>query len=210
MKQNIIIKSLSFAAALLAAAATTRGQNSVPASGSMGLLGQTYAGLTYSYLDLHNSPTNADEYTFEYNQTLHSGLDGILTYDWSQSGLVAGDRVKAQGLGAALRAYSTSYSFAKPYAEAGVGYTWTKFAGVHDNSFVWEAAVGAEFQVAAKTTVTPFLRYSDAPNLAVSSGTWDYGVKANYWVNSQWSVTGGISIDDDRNTAFTVGTNFRF
>ena len=43
-----------------------------------------------------------------------------------------------------------------------------------------------------------------------SRSTWNYGVKANYWIDSQWAVTGGISRNDNRDTAFTVGTNFRF
>jgi hypothetical protein len=136
-------------------------------------------------------------------------LDGVLTYDWTQSGLVAGDRARQQTLGGALRAFSTSYTWGKPFVEGGVGYVWTKYAGNHDNSFVWEATVGSEFQVAAKTTVTPYVQYLNAPDLA-NSGTWNFGVKANYWVNTQWAVTGGVSIDDDNNAGFTVGTNFHF
>jgi hypothetical protein len=213
MKQTNIIKSLLVAASLLGLAAAARAQTTaaapVPASGSLGLLGQTYAGLSYSYINLENSSTNAEGYGFQYNQALHAGLDGVLTYDWAQSGLVAGDRAKQQTLGAALRAFSTSYSWGKPYAEAGVGYTWTKFAGTHDNSFAWEAAVGTEFQVAARTTVTPYVQYSDAPDIS-GSGTWNAGVKANYWVNTQWAVTGGISRDNNHANTFTVGTNFRF
>src|ERR1700712_2431480 len=91
MKQTIIIKSLLIAtASLLGFAATVRAQDptpAVPASGSLGLLGQTYAGLDYSYIDFHNSPTNADAFGFQYNQSLNAGLDGLLTYDWSQTGV---------------------------------------------------------------------------------------------------------------------------
>jgi opacity protein-like surface antigen len=210
MKQTIIIKSLLIAGAtLLGFAATIRAQDPVPVTGKLGLLGQTYAGLDYSYVDLHDSPTNADTFGFQYNQALNSGLDGRLTYDWSQTGLVLGDRARQQTVGAALRAFSTSYSWGKPYVEAGAGWTWAKYAGYHDNSFTWQVAIGTEFQVAPKITVTPYIKYEDAPDLA-GSGTTNFGVKANYWVNSQWGVTGGINYDDDHDTAFTVGTNFRF
>ena len=209
MKQTINIKSLLVAATLLGFAATVRAQDPVPVTGSMGLLGQTYAGLNYSYVNLDNSPTNADSFGFEYNQSLNTGLDGILTYDWTQTGVVAGDRVNGQTIGAALRAFSTSYSWGKPYVEAGVGYTRVKYAGTRESSIAWEVAVGSEFQVTAKTTVTPYVQYSDAPDLAGAS-TWDFGVKGNYWVNSKWAVTAGISMDDSKNSAFTVGTNFRF
>ena len=208
MKQNIILKSLVLAA-LTFGATVARADNALPASGTMGLLGQAYAGLTYSHVDLDSSPVNADSYSFEYNQPLSAGLDAVLTYDFTQSGLVAGSRVNQQGLGGALRAFSVSHAWGKPYIEAGVGYAWTKFAGAKDNSFVWEGAVGVEFQAAPAVTVTPFVQYADAPDLA-GSGTWTYGVKANYWVNSQWAVTAGIDRDDDQNTSFTIGTHFRF
>jgi hypothetical protein len=69
--------------------------------------------------------------------------------------------------------------------------------------------VGTEFQVAPKVTVTPYVRYQDAPDIS-SGGTWNFGVKANYWVNTQWAVTGGINYDDDHDTQYTIGTNFRF
>lgn len=211
MKQNIIIKSLLIAASFVGLVATTRAQETVstPPAGTLGLLGQTYAGLTYSYINLDNTSTNAESFGFEYNQALNSGLDGILTYDWAQTGVVAGDRLRNQTLGAALRAFSTSYSWGKPYVEAGVGYVWSKYAGSRESSFVWEVAVGSEFQLAPQFTVTPYVQYVDAPDLA-GSGAWNFGAKGNYWVNSQWAVTAGVSLDDDENTEFTVGTNFRF
>ena len=209
MKQTIIIKSLLVAASLLGFAATVRAQDPLPASGTMGLLGQTYAGLNYSYINLDNAPTNAKGFGFEYNQPLNTGFDSVFTYDWTQTGLVAGDRAKQQTLGAALRAFSTSYSWGKPYVEGGVGYTWTKFAGTRDHSLVWEAAVGSEFQLAPKFTITPYIQYMDAPDLN-NGGTWNYAVKANYWVNSQWALSGGINYDSDHDTTYTVGTRFRF
>ncbi len=67
----------------------------------------------------------------------------------------------------------------------------------------------AELQLAPAVTVTPFAEYADAPDLA-GSGAFNFGVRANYWVDSQWAVTAGIERDDDQNTSFTVGTNFRF
>jgi len=213
MKQTIIIKSLLIAGAtLLGLAATSHAQDAaLPPAGKLGLLGQTYAGLDYSYIDFHNSPTNADAFGFQFNQALNSGLDGLLSYNWSQTGLVLGERARQQELGAGLRAFSTGYSWGKPYVEAGAGWTWFKYAGTHDNSFTWHGAVGVEFQVASKVTVTPYVKYEDAPGLDIDDkDTWNFGVKANYWVNTQWGVTGGINYDDEHDTTYTVGTNFRF
>lgn len=180
-----------------------------PITSPVGLLGETYAGLTYSYLNLDSSPSHADGFGFQYSQPLNPGLDGVLTYDWVQSGLVAGSRLNQQTIGGAVRAFTYARRWGKPYVEAGVGYSWIKFAGAKDNSLVWGIAVGSEFQIAPAFAVTPFLQFQDAPDLAGGS-TWNLGVKANYWIDRQWAFSGGLTVDDDHNATFTIGTNFRF
>ncbi len=216
MNQSKLLKNLLLsAAAALSLAAFARADvpldqeplKSTTAAGQ-GLLGQQYATLTYSYLDL-DAPVHADDYTLALNQPLNAGLDAIFSYDYVRSGVFAGSRITEHDLLAGLRAFSNHYSWGKPFVEASVGYAWQKYAGVKDDSFVWGVGVGAEFQLAPAFTVTPTVKYMDAPDLA-GSGTWTCGVKANYWIDSQWSVTAGISRDDDHNNAFTVGTNFRF
>ena len=181
----------------------------MPVSGSQGLLGQKYGTLTYDYVNLDGASTHADSYTLSSNQPLAFGLDGVLGYNFTQWGTGGGARVNQNTLNGALRAFSTSYNWGKPYVEAGAGYTWVRASGAKDNSFVWEAAAGVEFQVAPRATVTPFVQYTDAPDLAGGSKT-NFGAKANYWIDSQWSVTAGLARDNHQNTAFTVGTNFRF
>lgn len=224
MKQNLLKNLVISAAAALSLAVFARAdvplEDPAPAATpaetgpamsplGQGLLGQNYATLTYSYHNLDDSPTHADSFTFGFNQPLNTGLDAVFTYDWTQTGLVAGERLNTQDVTAALRAFSHAFAWGKPYVEAGAGYAWSRFAGNNDSSFLWEVAAGAEFQVIPAMTVTPYVGYSDAPDL-VTEGTWDFGVKANYWVDSQWSVTAGVARDDDQNTSFTVGTNFRF
>ena len=210
MKQKIIIKSLLLAAATIGLTAAARADDPRPAppvsaSGAMGLLGQTYAGLTYSYVDLNRTSSHADDYRFDLNQALNAGLDGVLSYDWMQDGAAA----RQDSVTAGLRAFGTSYVWGKPYVEAGAGYAWEKVTGVRRNSVIWLAAVGAEFQVAPAVTVTPFVKYQGTPSLA-QHDKWDFGVKANYWVTSQWAVTVSLDRDDHQNTGFTAGTNFRF
>jgi len=216
MKQNNLLKNLLIsAAAALSLAAFARAdvpldeQPPEPTTAAgQGLLGQQYASLTYSHIDL-DAPVNADNYSFGLNQPLNTGLDAVFGYDWTQAGLFAGDRLKQQSITAGLRAFSNAFAWGKPYVEAGGGYAWQRGYGTSDNSFVWGVGVGAEFQLAPAVTLTPFVKYADAPDLG-SDGTFTYGVKANYWVESQWSIMGGISRDDDQNTSFTIGTNFRF
>jgi opacity protein-like surface antigen len=215
MKQKIILKSLLIAGvaslgfASLVRAADPSLTAPVVASDSLGLLGQTYAGLTYSYINLDNAPVNAASYGFEYNQPLNPGFDAVFNYDWSQSGPFAGDRAHGQSLDAALRAFSSSYSWGKPYVEAGVGYEWMKYAGAKDNSFAWLAGAGVEFQATTALTITPYLRYVKT-NGFEDHNTVNYGVKANYWITRQWAVTGAISRDDDQDMTYKVGVNVRF
>jgi hypothetical protein len=210
IKSLILVSALAFGLG-----ATARADDMLPTekvtavSGNQGLLGQVYGTLTYSYVNLDDASTHLDNYSFSLNQPLAFGLDGILSYDFAQSGNIAGSHVKSHTLGAALRAFSTSYNWGKPYVEAGGGFAQSSYAGIDDDSFIWEVAGGIEFQVAPTTTVTPYLQYVDAPDIA-SDGAWNLGVKANHWIDSQWAVTAGFEIDDDQNTAFTVGTNFRF
>jgi len=63
--------------------------------------------------------------------------------------------------------------------------------------------------VAPALTVTPYVKYQDAPDLTNGS-VWKYGVKANYWIDSQWAVTAGLERSTDQDMKYTIGTNFRF
>ena len=209
MQQNHFFKSLLLLTAALGLAGAARAADPmsaapVPPSGTMGLLGQTYAGLTYSYVDLKHSTSHTDDYRFDYNQPLNAGLDSSLSYDFMQTG-----PVKQQAVAGALRAYCSAYSWGKPYVEAGAGYTWERGGGVRDNSVLWEIAVGTEFQLAPAFTLTPFVKYQGTPDLA-SRDLWNYGAKANYWVDSQWALTAGLDRDNHQAMRYLVGTNFRF
>jgi hypothetical protein len=211
MNQKIILKSILLAAGTFGFAAAVHAEEPapVPVSGTLGLLGQAYAGLSYSYVNLDRAPVNAATYGVEYNQPLVPGYDVHLGYDWTQSGILVGDRAHERTLEGTVRAFNTTTSWGRPYFEAGVGYDWLKYAGVKDSSFLWIAGAGVEFQVKPALTVTPYVRWKRAGSYADRNSV-SAGVKANFWLNKQWALTGGLSRNDDDDTAFTVGTNFRF
>lgn len=210
MKTNTSLKSLVIAAVLAAGLGVTARADTEPMAPAaepavgQGLLGQVYGNLTYSYIDLDGTASHADDYHFAVSQPLSFGLDGFLSYDFLDFRGGHENEVMA-----GLRPFSTRFNWGKPFVEAGAGYAWTSAGGATDNSFVWEVAVGAELQVNPKTTITPFVQYKDAPDLA-GGGTWNFGANGNYWVNQDWAVTAGLKFDDDSNVGFTVGTNFRF
>lgn len=210
--KNNITSILLAAAALGLTASIARAADTAPAAPateSIGLLGQTYAGLTYSYINLNSSPVNAESFGFEYNQPLNTGFDAVFHYDRAQTGVVLGDRAHEQNLDLALRAFSLSQSWGKPYVEAGVGYDWTKYAGVKDHSYNWIAGAGVEFQALPSLTITPFVRWVRATGYDDHNQV-NYGVKANYWVTKQWALTAGIDRNDDKDMTYKVGVNVRF
>jgi len=212
MKLKNKITSIILAAAALGLTVSAHAADpapAAPAADPLGLLGQTYAGLSYSFINLHNAPVNADSYGFEYNQPLNTGFDAVFNYDWTQSGVVAGDRAREQALSAALRAFSLSYSWGKPYVDAGLGYDWTRFAGVKDHSFAWIGEAGVEFQVAPAVSVTPYVRYSLTKGFDEQDNV-NYGVKANYWVTKQLAVTAGLDRNNDHDMTYKLGLNVRF
>jgi len=207
MKSNHSLKSLALATALVAAlAVSARADSGLPAPAAadtavgQGLLGQSYGTLTYSYIDLDGVSGHADDYQFALTQPLSFGLDGFLSYDFVDHSF-GNQHVVMAG----LRPFSTRFNWGKPFAEASAGFAWTS----GDDSFVWEIGTGVEFQVTPKLTLTPYIQYADAPDLE-GDGTVNFGAKGNYWVTPQWAVTASVEIDDDENTGFTVGTNFRF
>jgi len=133
MKQTNLLKNLLIsAAAALGLAAVARAAvplddqplESTTAVGQ-GLLGQQYASLTYSYIDL-DAPVHADNFSFGFNQPLNTGLDAVFSYDWTQTGLFAGDRLNQQSVTAGLRAFSNAFAWGKPYVEAVGGYAWQR------------------------------------------------------------------------------------
>jgi hypothetical protein len=210
MKQNITIKSLFVAASLLGLSAVSRADDAKPAAtDGLGLLGQTYAGLSYSYVNLATSPVNADRYGFEYNQSINAGFDANFNYNWTQAGLLAGDRAQDRSVDATLRSFMTSANWGKPYIEAGMGYDWMNVAGARDHSVEWIVGGGVEFQATSSLTVTPFVRWVYTDRYS-DHNTVDYGVKANYWLTKQWGVMASVDRNDDKDMSFKLGVNARF
>lgn len=211
LKNILISTAMIVSLAGVARADVPLEQEPVATTVGQGLLGQQSALLTYHYTNLDDAPVNAQGFNFGVNLPLNTGFDAVFNYDYDQADLFAGSRATAQTVTADLRAF-TMLSWGKPYVEAGLGQLWVKETPVgNDKSVVWRAAVGAEFQFAPAFTVTPYIQYVDAPDLGFSSnGTWNYGVKANYWVESQWAITAGLERNDDKDVKYTIGTNFRF
>ncbi len=227
MTQKITMKSVLFVLATLGLAVGARAQSaatnapaSPPASSastaptepgdiSRGLLGQTYAGFTYTYTDIRHTSINSQGLRFEYNMPLNVGFDAKFTYDGARSEPFAGTRNTSQLLEASAIAFMPQYSGIKPFIEVGGGWLWTRTAGDTDSSFAGRLGTGAEFQLTPAFVLRPYLDYTHSGVLE-SDHRWNYGVKANYWVMDQWGVSAGLDRDNHQNMGYSAGMNFRF
>jgi hypothetical protein len=82
-------------------------------------------------------------------------------------------------------------------------------SGDRDNSFLYKIDTGVEFQVTKALSVTPVVSFTDTTSFHTDN-RWAYGVKANYWITSQWGLTAGVMRDNMVNTTYSVGTTLRF
>jgi len=213
MTQKTTMRTLLFAIAAcglaLAASAQSTGIPAPSTNYGKGLLGQTYVGLGYGYTDLHDSSVNLQALRFEYNQPLNTGFDLNLGYTGTRTSLFADNRNTWQSFDANAVAFLPDRTWGRPYLSVGGGWTWVKNAGVKDNSFLYQLETGVEVQATTALSVTPYVKYLETPSLHIDN-RWRYGVKANYWLTSQWGVSAGVGLDNKVNTTYALGVNFRF
>jgi hypothetical protein len=176
-----------------------------------GLLGESYAGLTYDWIKLDNSPVDASGFTFELNHPLQEAWDVNFQYSYWRTDSLFGTRATVQFGGLGVRFHSAKSSSVRPYIGGAVGWASAKGGGLSDSAFAWQAEVGAEFQAGDKLTITPVINYQDTGDiLGASGGTTNYGVKANYWFNDKFGLRAGIMADDDSNVTYSIGFNLHF
>lgn len=209
---EITRKIILLAAALgLASSALAQGTGTSDSAAETGkgLLGQSYVNLGYTYTDLHQSSVNYQGLNFDYNQPLNTGFDLNLNLGDARSSTYFGSRGRQQTIGASAVAFTPGLSWGRPFISVSGGWIWTKYAGVSDNSFLYGLQTGVEFQATKELSITPYVGYTDATAMRIDN-KWGYGVKANYWLTSQWGVTAGIGRDNQVNTSYSIGTTFRF
>jgi hypothetical protein len=209
------LKSLILAGAVTlglssAFAATDPDQVSAPASWrETGLLGKTYGNFEVSFVDLDDTGIDAKNFHFGLNQAVRAGLDSQFDVNHIRTDSFAGTRLSQYGLTAGLRAYTTSYGV-KPFAEAGLGWAWMKGPfNARENSWTYYAGIGAEMVIGEAFSLTPYIRFSDAPE-AGDTDVFNFGARGNYWLNEKLALTAIVDRDDDQNTAFTFGVNYRY
>jgi opacity protein-like surface antigen len=218
MTKKITMKTLLLAGALafgLGASSFAQSTGaSVPAPGSdtgKGLLGQSYVNLGYSYTDAHKKPFDIQGLNFDYNQPLNTGFDLNVALGDNWSSQYSRTRFREVSAFANAIAFIHDLSWGKPFIGVGAGYIRTKFSGSKDWAFAGDLSTGVEFQVTKDLSITPVATYTDTTSSQITrENRWEYGVKANYWITSDWALSAGVSRDNQVDTTYSIGTTFRF
>jgi hypothetical protein len=208
--QKINLKTLVLVAAASLGLVTSATAQSMPAaaSASGGLLGQNYVTTEFTYVHYDNGlPKLAQQYGLALNQSLMTGLDLGVSYDYLRAN-VAGVAIRQNNADLALTGYMDQ-SWGRPFLSAGAGWTWVKVGAFKDNSYSYAFTTGVEFPVGTSVAVAPFVSYSAAPNITGIHG-WDYGVKTNYRICKEWSTSLTVSINDDKDMSYAIGVNYHF
>lgn len=213
MKNTPLLTLAVLAACTFALTPAGRAQTTVDAPvtdnfRSAGLVGQTHAGVAYSWIDLDQTGIDATAITATLNQNISDALDTLFEYEYVRTDRFAGTRLTQHSLMLGARAFMPSSTF-KPFVEGGLGWVWQRAFNTRDNSWAWMAAAGVELGLSPAFSATPYVRYEDVPEL-IGEGTWNYGLRGNFWLNDRYALLGGVERDDDANMAYTVGFNFRY
>jgi len=219
MKTSSLFSFLAAGALALGVAGTARASkdpfapataaDTAPSLVDSGLIGRSYAGASYGFLNLDGTRADAHALTFDYNRPVDAHLDTFAQVRLYRSDRLPGGRDVAQELGFGAR-FHTRYGMLKPYWDLGLGWAWAKGpGGFRDNTFTWQTALGVEIPVVTGLSVAPYARYGDAIDFR-DGDSWRYGVKGNYWVNPRTAILAGLERADQESWEYRVGVNYRF
>lgn len=193
---------------------------------SPGLLGRTYVGLDLNYTNLDRTNTDFRGFDLRLNRSVTEGIDVHLGYGYGNSENFLGSDLDRNNVDLGVT-YFIKMGTIKPFVEASAGWVWVDGPlGLDDDSFTWSGGAGVEFAVGNKFAVTPFARYREATSLGgtgfsfpisgagrafrYDDDTFEFGVRANYWVTRQWALTAKLARNDNKDMTYSVGAVYRF
>lgn len=202
--------SLGLAVAASAAVPVGDGMEEPVAGVSLGgLLGQTYASATYSFVNFDDTDVNANMLRLEANQAVEAGLDTFVGAEALRSDSFSNGRLSSHQFDAGARFYRT-YQGVKPFWEFGAGWLWQKAPfGFSDSTFVWRTSLGAEIQLTRSAAVAPYVQYADAIDFQ-DGDSWHYGVRGDYWLNDRTALNAAVVRADHESWLYRLGVNFRY
>jgi hypothetical protein len=205
---------LAISGALLAlgVSASALAQSAAPVmnTDSGGLLGQTYTGVEFGYTHhVEGLPSVLHRYGFVSSRPLteaKENVDAAFRYNYTR-GSALGATATQHDVAVAFTGYLPLQNV-KPFIEGDAGWVWSRGDAAHESSFLYLFGAGAEFALARQLALTPFVTYQEAPRF--HDHVWNYGAKASYRFNRDWSSTLTVQADDQHNVEYAVGVQRRF
>lgn len=202
MKNSLKLLAL----AVLAAGASLLAQDKAAASTSEvgpGLLGQRYAELSISYLDVNHSNTNAWGPSVVVNSPINSYLDASVS--WSRAEDEGDGEFQINGLAGAVTGYLPLHT-GNAFGTFSVGYDWV-VPGKDDWSYTVEG--GYEYAFCASFAARVSAGYtSDFDD--DSNASFDGTIKGIYKISDRWSATASFSVIEGGHLGYAVGGVFKF
>jgi hypothetical protein len=184
------------------------GTQALPAAG---LLGRRHVSVTYDHVNYEGAAwESGNGFTLLYNQPLREKIDFSLSYTDYERPTNRTDRTDLFGRRVMLETTFIGHSKGcRTYARFGLGWAEEEYNFAKNDAIMHRLEAGAEFPVGDRTSLTPFLNWTDAFNDDVD-GTLTYGVVAAVDAGNSLSLIGRLVGDDHFNVIISVGAAFRF
>lgn len=187
-----------------------------------GLIGTTYSEVDLGTQRHEGHPRSVSDLGFVYNSSVvrsaDYGFDANLSYDY-----LTGRGEGVHDFRNELLGGFTGYllePWGKPFVTVDGGWAWQRAGDVSRKGYVYTATSGVEFQVLKNLALTPFIEYLGEPkfynhSLPIANFpdySWDYGVKATYRIDRDWSASLTASLDQYRasDLGLRAGLSYHF
>lgn len=201
--------ALAAAVGLVAATSASAQAETVAASSAenSSLLGKRYVGATFGHLDINHVDSGAFGGGLGVNLPVASNVDVSLGGSHSR---LEGDNDfhTEEVIGSAT--YFIERGALRPYVTGSFGHAEVSFPGPFEDDFgFFGIDVGGEYQINSTFSVDAGAGYGDTFESGDNSA-WSASLQLNYWVRSDISVGGRVSVIEHGDVAYGVGAAWVF
>lgn len=195
-------------AVTLPAHAQAEAASAAPAAENSSLLGKRYVGATFGYLDINHSDRGAFGGGLSVNLPVASNVDVSIgaSHDW----LEGNDSFHTEEIVAAATYYIERGAL-RPFITGALGHAEASAPGSAEEDFrFFGIDVGAEYQINSTVSVAAYGTYGDTFESGIDASAWSASAQLNYWLSSNLSVGGRVSVIEYGDVAYGVGAAWLF
>lgn len=207
MKSFNALCSVALGLALAASAHAQTETVAAPSDENSSLLGKRYVGATFGYLDVNDMNRGAFGGGLSVNLPVAANVDVSLggAHSWLE-----GDNDFHTEEVIASATYFIERGALRPYVTGALGHAEVSFPGPFEDDFgFFGVDVGAEYQINSTVSVNTYVTYGDTFESGDNSA-WSASVQLNYWVRSDISVGGRVSLIEEGDVAYGLGAAWVF